>query len=369
MSQKKKKIIIVLSIAISVISILIIFIYSEIQNLRSPLNQEKLTVDKINNIIKTIKKKQLNKLNKNTISKINTLNNKRIPASSGPRGPASQGQVTVVEHVILMEQKYKRFPGYNRPIFDKKMDPINKVHKTDFRYHRGKHKDSLQLKVWTDKPYYEIGNDVKLLAILSGKKKIINAPLSIQFEFPNRKLTKKYQFNSNNKMYYFNMNDYIRNIKPGLYKAYINYKDPNSNKDKDIYASVAFIISDTGAKLTGKYKIQKVDGSLIIQAQVEVHEKNANGESFYLQASLYDKNDLPILSTQNKVFLKSGKQWVELKFYGTLIYDHKVDGPYILKKVNLAKVDVPLIFGAPSNPNLKTKAYKYTEFTSLNYKE
>lgn len=363
MSEKNKKAVIVL---ISIISLIVMitgyFIFEIYQMQNNKSDNSQMNRDSIAKILKEVKKQE----RKQKVQK--TTNNNFNRSISSNRTPSSinDSKNNVINHVVMSEKKFKRFPPYNRPLKDKTMDPIVRTHSIDYRVMRGQHKDSLSLSVWSEKPYYSLNEDIVIRAKLTGKSIIQNAKLTARLEDPDRKISYKFPLR-----YFKGSYNHIIPIskvtKPGLYKVFIDYYDPKKVKEKNIHASVVFMISNPEAKFTGKYLEKLIKGNLIFTAQIDVSMNYAKHESYYVQATLYDKDDNPIAVTQSQQYLTKGKHWVNLIFYGSLIFDHKKNGPYYIKNIQLAKAVMPLQFAPPKKLSFKTKKYAFNDFTSEDF--
>jgi hypothetical protein len=72
------------------------------------------------------------------------------------------------------------------------------------------------------------------------------------------------------------------------------------------------------------------DGSLVVTLDCEVFEDGVY--TFY--ANLLAQDGSPIAMTKLSFPLKAGKRTAELTFFGKVIYDHDVDGPYIVRDIH-----------------------------------
>ena len=103
--------------------------------------------------------------------------------------------------------------------------------------------------------------------------------------------------------------------------------------DGDIRESVGgFLYSNPAGHLTGRYRDELRDGSLVIAAEVDV----ARSGRLHLAGTLYSMQGEPIGTAQAAAELQPGRHWIELSFYGLIFHDRKVAGPYRLGTVALA---------------------------------
>jgi len=103
--------------------------------------------------------------------------------------------------------------------------------------------------------------------------------------------------------------------------------------DGDIRESMGgFLYSNPAAHLTGRYRDELRDGSLVILAEVDV----TRAGRFHLAGTLYSMAGEPVGTAQAAAELEPGRQWIELSFYGLMFHDREVAGPYRLGTVAFA---------------------------------
>ncbi|MFP5286729.1 MAG: hypothetical protein ACLGI9_13385, partial [Thermoanaerobaculia bacterium] len=103
--------------------------------------------------------------------------------------------------------------------------------------------------------------------------------------------------------------------------------------DGDIRESAGgFLYSNPAAHLTGRYRDELRDGSLVVAAEVDVTRPGR----FHLSATLYSMAGEPVGTAQAAAELEPGRRWIELSFYGLMFHDRQVAGPYRLGTVSLA---------------------------------
>jgi hypothetical protein len=135
--------------------------------------------------------------------------------------------------------------------------------------------------------------------------------------------------------------------------------------DEQRIAVTSFLYSFPDAQLTGAYRDALVEGSLQVQAEVIV----TAGGRFHLEASLYDRSgERPLAWAQTALELSEGRHWMTLPFYGLILRESGVDGPYLVRNVALST--------ASAMPNAKnrladrvhlTGTYAATRFTDAPY--
>ena len=103
--------------------------------------------------------------------------------------------------------------------------------------------------------------------------------------------------------------------------------------DGDVRESVGgFLYSNPAAHLTGRYRDELRNGSLVVSAEVDVTRSGR----FHLAATLYSMAGEPVGTAQAAAELEPGRRWIELSFYGLMFHDRQVAGPFRLGTVSLA---------------------------------
>jgi hypothetical protein len=94
-----------------------------------------------------------------------------------------------------------------------------------------------------------------------------------------------------------------------------------------------FLYSNPHARLTGNYRDARIDGNLVVDAELDV----LRAGRFYLQATLYDAaGRRGIGEAHAAAELPAGDQWMRLVFFGRVLAESGIDGPYLLRFVALA---------------------------------
>lgn len=139
-------------------------------------------------------------------------------------------------------------------------------------------------------------------------------------------------------------------------------------KSGKLTGSNAFSVGYLNIVHTGNYtdriESDAKGNSLVIEAEFNVKKAGY----FHIQGSLYGLDGEAIGWAQNRVKLETGKQRVPLTFYGKLICDKGVDGPYVFQ--NFAYQNVALMPGVRSPmiaAGYKTAAYPAKTFTCASF--
>ncbi len=131
-----------------------------------------------------------------------------------------------------------------------------------------------------------------------------------------------------------------------------------------LVATTSFFYSTPGAHLTGQYRDAIVDGHLQIEAEVEVETA---GE-FRIEATLSSDAAIMLGHARTTVTLEPGTSWVPMRFWGLILREQQVDGPYMLFSVTLSELqgDVTLPSDVVGSP-YSTAAHKAADFTDRTY--
>ena len=100
---------------------------------------------------------------------------------------------------------------------------------------------------------------------------------------------------------------------------------PNHLGERHYSASVQYT-PRPNAELDGEWSEAVVDGSLVVQAGVAVMQKGR----FKVIASLYS-GDSAIAFSQHAMELEVGRRSVPLVFFGKILHDRELDGPYTIR--------------------------------------
>jgi hypothetical protein len=97
--------------------------------------------------------------------------------------------------------------------------------------------------------------------------------------------------------------------------------------------ATSFMYASPHAQLTGNYRDAVVDGSLVVGAEIEVTQAGR----FHLEATLYGSDGLvKIAWAQAAQWLEPGTHWLDLAYYGLILRERGLDGPFVLRYVALS---------------------------------
>jgi hypothetical protein len=138
----------------------------------------------------------------------------------------------------------------------------------------------------------------------------------------------------------------------------------DTNDGDQLKATTGFTYSFPTAHLTGNYRDKIVEGSLQVEVEVEVDEPG----TYRLEATLTSEQANMLGHAEETVTLQPGRAWIPLTFYGLILRDHNVDGPYGLWSVVLSNVRENGLERSDVVPAAHTtRAYKVTEFSDVPY--
>jgi len=84
------------------------------------------------------------------------------------------------------------------------------------------------------------------------------------------------------------------------------------------------------ARFTGNFADRVQDGSLVVSAELDV----LSAGQFLVAANLYDQHGTPLARANNLVALETGKRMVDLTFYGLILREANVSGPYVVRQLH-----------------------------------
>lgn len=136
-------------------------------------------------------------------------------------------------------------------------------------------------------------------------------------------------------------------------------------------AGTSFQVSRPHARLTGRFRDRLDEGSLLIEAEVEV----AQAGRFHLAATIYSMANRPLGLAQTSAELDPGIHWLPLRFYGRIFHGVEtgsgpVDGPYILRFASLmTTTSMPNALSRLAEPQFVTQPYRASQFTSTPFND
>jgi hypothetical protein len=118
-------------------------------------------------------------------------------------------------------------------------------------------------------------------------------------------------------------------------------------------AATSFLYATPHAQLTGNYRDAVVDGSLVVGVEVEVEQAGR----FHVEATLYGVGGAEKIAwAQAAQWLEPGTHWLDLSYYGLILRERGIDGPYVLRYVALST--------ATEMPNAKNRVVENAYITA-----
>lgn len=261
--------------------------------------------------------------------------------------------------LVEEHDKFKRYPSENRSFETEAQDPVTQRYDVDERTTMNE-EQSMGLTIWSDEKYYLINDSVNIYAFIQDAegKKLPTSFISTAFFDETQTIAEIALTDDDGDGTYQGTLELTQKNTlakgPGIYKVRIQ---DIKNKLTD---SLTFTLSQPDISLTGNYKEHiDSDGNLVIDAEVAI---GANS-NFYIQASLYSSTQVSIGVTQFSQQLSQGNHWIPLSFSGLMIQDANESGPYVLKKISVSKVTMPMQTAPLIEPDFHTDSYALSEFT------
>jgi hypothetical protein len=278
---------------------------------------------------------------------------------------ALQEKTDMHRAMLKDHDEFNRYPSNNQRIQKVDSDPLIKNYAIDERTTISDDKTN-SLTIWSDKKYYIRGDLVTVSAYVSDEKGTrIPSTITAQLIFDEAQNIQVLDFKDldHDAIYEVSFRaDEVNEqaLKAGIYKVLI------VSDASELLDSVAFVLADPEATFTGNYRdALTAEGDLLVEAEVEV----TSADRFYFQASLYTELGDPIGGNQMTLNLNKGKAWVPFKFYGLMMHDAQVNGPYLLKNIALARVTMPMQRAPLIHPGYFTNYYPLSKFSNVRYEE
>jgi hypothetical protein len=118
-----------------------------------------------------------------------------------------------------------------------------------------------------------------------------------------------------------------------LSRSYLVQVEAKLGGDDVRNAATSFLYASPHAQLTGNYRDAVTDGSLVVGVEIDVSQAGR----FHVEATLYGSDGLvKIAWAQAAQWLDPGTHWLDLSYYGLILRERGIDGPYVLRYVALS---------------------------------
>jgi hypothetical protein len=135
--------------------------------------------------------------------------------------------------------------------------------------------------------------------------------------------------------------------------------------DDDRRGATSFMYASPHGQLTGNYRDALVDGSLVVGVEIDVTEAGR----FHVEATLYGPGGVEKVAwAQAAQWLEPGTHWLDLSYYGLILRERGIDGPYVLRWVALSTTtEMPNAKNRVVESPYATGPYSVTAFTDQPY--
>lgn len=297
-----------------------------------------------------------------------------VAAAGGPgegtrRDPATMPPGGLARATADDYRRRARYPRSSQPLAPGE-DPIVRDREISPITARGLHGDDPALTVFPLLPGFESPDPVVLLAYLTmGERRIAAREIRATLASEDLQPLAEVEYRDDGEGGDAAAGDglYTAVVQPGpdparaLARSYLVKVRAVTLGDEERLAATSFLYSAPHARLTGRYRDAVVDGSLRIDAEVEVL---APGR-FHLEGTLYTPDGAEQIAwAQAAAELPPGVHWMSLPVYGVILRERGIDGPYLVRHLALSTTS--------AMPNAKnrlvenahmTRAYRADSFT------
>lgn len=126
--------------------------------------------------------------------------------------------------------------------------------------------------------------------------------------------------------------EFTERRRPALADSYLVKVDATFGNGETKTGVSGFLYSQPHARLTGRYRDTVQNGSLVVEAQVEVSQAGR----FHLAGTLATLDGSPVGTAQAAQRLEPGKHWIRLEFYGLMFHERGAEGRFRLASLALA---------------------------------
>jgi hypothetical protein len=132
-------------------------------------------------------------------------------------------------------------------------------------------------------------------------------------------------------------------------------------------AATSFLYSAPWSELTGRFRDGLADGNLVVEAEIDV----ARAGRFHLEATLYSRDGSRALAwAQGATELEPGVHWIALPYYGLILREQGLDGPYLVRYAALSTTgQIPNAKNRVLEDAHLTGAYTATAFTDVPFND
>jgi hypothetical protein len=235
-----------------------------------------------------------------------------------------------------------QYPPWSRPFSEEGEDPILRDRQVSAVTAAGPEGEEPILTVFPDQVSFEAPDPVTLYAFLSiGNDRVAAAEITGVITSENLEPLAALAYRDDGDGGDRVAADFIYTARfepdegfaPELSESFLVRVRALTTDQQERIAATGFLYSSPHAQLTGRYRDAIADGSLAIDAEVEVFRPGR----FHLEATLYDRDGRRgIAEAHAATELGPGRQWMRLTFFGRILNQSGIDGPYLLRFVALS---------------------------------
>lgn len=146
-----------------------------------------------------------------------------------------------------------------------------------------------------------------------------------------------------------------------LSRSYLVQVAATTRAGDERLAATSFLYSRPHAHLTGNYRDAVVNGNLEVGVEVDV----ATAGRFHVEATLYGGDGTQKVAwAQAARVLEPGRHWIPLQYYGLILRERDLVGPYVVRWVALSTTtEMPNAKNRLFEANHRTATYDPTLFT------
>lgn len=148
---------------------------------------------------------------------------------------------------------------------------------------------------------------------------------------------------------------------PTLSRSYLVQVAATARGGEERRSATSFLYSRPHAHLTGNFRDAVVNGNLEVGVEVEV----ATAGRFHVEATLYGADGMKKIAwAQAARALEPGRQWLPLQFYGLILRERDLAGPYLVRWVALSTTTaMPNAKNRLHEAGYRTASYDPARFT------
>lgn len=276
-------------------------------------------------------------MNRKKLLAITTL---ALAASAFAGEAVAQGKGALALEAAREYRERARYPENSRALLPGETDPVKAKRTPTRQSRRGPDGAEPTLAVWASEVSYGPGETIDLFASLEDRGKP-QAPDSVTAEIAGATgIVAHVTYADDGQGADRRAGDGVwsarltlpEGLVPELAESYMVRATARLGDGDLRHAAGGFLYSNPSGRLTGRFRDELREGSLVILAEIEVAEAGR----FHLAGTLASPNGEPFGWAQTAARLEPGRHWLELSYYGLMFHDRKVAGPFRLQSAALA---------------------------------